>query len=279
MMRFFSSTILIIGLLVLFSTTSMAQTRANPQQHVPELSNTIDSIPPSQGGNFAPATTTQNNEYYGEPTSETSQKQSFAPSTSSTPINQAPEQATPSPASESALPAEQIAPTLTPENSTDRSYSKEEINREVMGFFENGSKGLAKLVARAFQDFGQPVGYIKGNEAAGAAILGFRYGEGELHLKSNTPQYVYWQSPSVGFDLGVNASKTFTLIYGMENPDEIYQRFPGIDGSAYIVGGFGMNYQRYGNITLVPIRFGAGLRLGANVGYQHFTKERTINPF
>jgi hypothetical protein len=90
---------------------------------------------------------------------------------------------------------------------------------------------------------------------------------------------VYWQSPSVGFDLGVNASKVFCLVYNMTDPSQIYQRFPSVDGSAYVVGGFGMNYQQSGKVVLAPIRFGVGLRLGVNAGYMGFTKERTINPF
>jgi len=40
-----------------------------------------------------------------------------------------------------------------------------------------------------------------------------------------------------------------------------------------------MNYQRSGPYTLAPIRFGVGLRLGANLGYQHYTRYQSINPF
>lgn len=160
-----------------------------------------------------------------------------------------------------------------------QTYSRSEIDREVMGFFEGGAKGLADVIEKAFEKQGQPTGFIKGGEGAGALVVGFRYGEGWLHLKNGKKIYVYWQSPSIGFDLGVNASKVFCLIYNMTDTEQIFQRFPGIDGSAYVVGGFGLNYQRSGNITLAPIRFGVGLRLGANVGYMHFTRERTINPF
>ncbi len=148
-----------------------------------------------------------------------------------------------------------------------------------MGFFESGSRGLAELVARAFNDLGQPTGFIKGNEGGGALVVGFRYGTGTLYLKGQRPVTVYWQSPSLGFDFGVNAVKVFTLVYGMTRPDQVFQRFPGVDGSAYVLGGFGMNYQRSDQITLAPIRFGVGLRLGANVGYQHYTRTQEINPF
>ncbi|WP_428563566.1 MAG: EipA family protein [Solidesulfovibrio sp. DCME] len=160
-----------------------------------------------------------------------------------------------------------------------QTYNRAEVNKEVMGFFESGSRGLAEMVARAFNDLGQPTGFIKGNEAGGALVVGLRYGTGTLNLKGQKPVPVYWQSPSLGLDLGVNAVKVFTLVYGTTNPNEIFQRFPGVDGSAYILGGFGMNYQRSDQITLAPIRFGVGLRLGANVGYQHYTRTQEINPF
>jgi len=158
-------------------------------------------------------------------------------------------------------------------------YSRKEVDEQVMGFFEGGARGLADLISRAFEKYGEPTGFIKGNEGAGALVVGLRYGEGWLYLKNGKKVYVYWQSPSVGFDLGVNASKVFCMIYNMTDPEQIFQRFPSIDGSAYIVGGFGMNYQQSGKVILAPIRFGVGLRLGANVGYMHFTRERTINPF
>ena len=158
-------------------------------------------------------------------------------------------------------------------------YSRKEVDQEVMGFFEGGARGLAQLTSKAFDKYGQPVGFIKGNEGAGALIVGFRYGEGWLYLKNGQKAYVYWQSPSLGLDLGVDACKVFCMVYNMTDVNQIYQRFPGVDGSAYVIGGFGMNYQRSGDVILAPIRFGVGLRLGANVGYMHFTKERTPNPF
>jgi len=166
-----------------------------------------------------------------------------------------------------------------PEAKQVQTYSKKEVDEQVMGFFEGGARGLADITSRPFERYGQPTGFIKGNEGAGALVVGLRYGEGWLYLKNGKKAYVYWQSPSVGLDLGANASKVFCLVYNMTDPEQIYQRFPSIDGSAYVVGGFGMNYQQSGNIILAPIRFGVGLRLGANVGYMHFTKERTINPF
>lgn len=161
----------------------------------------------------------------------------------------------------------------------EETFGKNEIEKEVNGFFEGSAQGLSRVVAKAFADLGSPIGYIKGQEAGGSLVVGFRYGEGVLRLKNGQTRKVYWQSPSLGFDLGANASKVFTLVYSLRNIDDIYRRFGGVDGSAYVIGGFGMNYQRNEGITLAPIRVGVGLRLGASVGYQHYTREQSVNPF
>jgi hypothetical protein len=161
----------------------------------------------------------------------------------------------------------------------EQTYSREEIRSEVEGFFEGATEGLAEIVEKVFKEHGRPNGYIKGGEGGGAIVVGLRYGEGTLQLKSGATRKLFWQGPSVGLDWGGNASKVFTLVYGLEDPDEIYQRFPGVDGSAYLVGGFSLNYQRSGQVVLAPIRTGVGLRLGANVGYLHYTRKKHINPF
>jgi hypothetical protein len=137
------------------------------------------------------------------------------------------------------------------------------------------------VVRHAFADNGRPNGYIKGNEGSGAIGVGLRYGNGEMTLKhfGDSQRRVYWRGPSVGFDTGGNASKVFTLIYNMTEPDQIYRRFPGVEGSAYFIGGVGVNYQRADGITLAPMRAGVGLRLGANIGYLAYSRERHILPF
>jgi hypothetical protein len=163
--------------------------------------------------------------------------------------------------------------------SGNNTYSKQEIKDAVEGFFAGTSQGLADIIEKCFKDLGEPVGYITGGEGGGAFVVGLRYGEGTLHLKNKGQRYLYWQGPSAGFDFGGNLSKSFTLVYGMTKLDQIYKRYPGVDGSVYVVGGFSLNYQRRGPVTLAPIRTGVGLRLGANVGYLDFTKEKTINPF
>ena len=164
------------------------------------------------------------------------------------------------------------------ENTSD-TYSEEEIVREAGTFFGDVSKGLADAVHNVFKRYGEPNAYIKGEEASGAFVIGLRYGEGQLVMKNGGQQRVYWQGPSAGWDFGGNAAKVFTLVYNLPNGDKIYQRFPGVEGSAYLVGGIGVNYQQRDNIILAPMRAGVGLRLGAAVGYLKYTKSREWLPF
>jgi len=146
-------------------------------------------------------------------------------------------------------------------------------------FFGNVSRGLASVIERAVSQWGLPNGYVLGEEGSSAFVAGLRYGEGTLYTKNAGDLRVYWQGPSVGFDWGGDGARTMTLVYNLPATNAIYQRFVGIDGSAYIVGGFGMTALTANNIVLVPIRSGIGLRLGANVGYLKFTPRATWNPF
>ena len=146
-------------------------------------------------------------------------------------------------------------------------------------FFGNVSRGLASIIERAVSQWGLPNGYVLGEEGSGAFVAGLRYGEGTLYTKNAGDLRVYWQGPSVGFDWGGDGARTMTLVYNLPATQAIYQRFAGIDGSAYIVGGFGMTALTANNIVLVPIRSGIGLRLGANIGYLKFTPRATWNPF
>lgn len=158
-------------------------------------------------------------------------------------------------------------------------YSRNEVVDAVVGFFGVTSEAAGAAVERIFRDYGEPNALIRGEEVAGAVGVGLRYGEGRLEMKGGGGRKVYWQGPSIGFDTGGNASKVFTLAYNLPGPDAIFRRFPGVDGSAYFVGGLGVNYQRADDITLAPIRAGVGFRLGANVGYLAYTRRRRINPF
>ncbi len=158
-------------------------------------------------------------------------------------------------------------------------YSRGELVNKVSDFFGVGAEAAGAVIAKVFKDNGNPTGYIAGEEGSAAITIGLRYGKGLLYMKNRQPETVYWQGPSVGWDLGGNASRVFTLCYGLNEPREIYQRFPGVEGSAYLVGGMGVNYQRGDEITLAPIRAGVGLRLGANLGYLAYSRKRNLLPF
>jgi hypothetical protein len=161
----------------------------------------------------------------------------------------------------------------------DDTYDQETILQEAEKFFGSGAEGLGKVMEKAFKDHGRPNGYITGEEAGGAIAVGVRYGKGRLTLKSGASRQVYWQGPSIGFDLGANAAKVFVLVYNLPNPDALFQRYPGVDGSLYFVAGVGINYVQSGDTVLAPIRFGVGWRQGLNVGYMHLTREKSWIPF
>jgi hypothetical protein len=158
-------------------------------------------------------------------------------------------------------------------------YSRNEIMNAGHGFFGAVSQGLAGAVEYAFQKAGRPNGYILGEDAGGAFIAGLRYGEGTLFTKDAGNHKVYWQGPSLGYDIGAEGSKTMVLVYHLRDPSDIYNRFGGVQGAAYFVGGVGVQFQQYGDVILAPIRAGLGLRLGANVGYLKYTPAPTWNPF
>jgi hypothetical protein len=158
-------------------------------------------------------------------------------------------------------------------------YSPDEIVEAGRGFFGNISEGLAKVVEHAFARNGRPNGYILGEEGSGAIVAGLRYGEGKIYTKGYPPQKIYWQGPSLGYDFGANGSKVMTLVYNLQYTSQIYERFAGVDGSAYFVGGVGITFQQHDDVILAPIRAGVGLRLGANVGYLKYTPSPTWNPF
>jgi hypothetical protein len=158
-------------------------------------------------------------------------------------------------------------------------YSSNEIVDAGHRFFGTISRGLAQIVEKAGSQFGLPNGYVLGQEAGGAVVAGVRYGEGILYTKNAGDLRVFWQGPSVGFDFGGEGARTMMLVYNLPATDAIYQRFAGIDGSAYFVGGLGMTALTMNNIVVVPLRTGVGMRLGANVGYLKFTPTATWNPF
>lgn len=166
-----------------------------------------------------------------------------------------------------------------PEANSRGFYTQSEILRAGHGFFGDVSSGLAKGIEWAFQKAGRPNGYILGQDAGGAFVAGLRYGEGTLHTKDAGDHRVYWQGPSLGYDFGGEGSKVMVLVYNLRDPSDIYDRFGGVQGAAYVVGGISVQLQKAGDVTLAPIRAGIGLRLGANVGYLKYTRNPTWNPF
>ena len=170
-----------------------------------------------------------------------------------------------------------VAPSQPPPTASQ--YSSNEIIDAGHHFFGSVSLGLAMVVEKAVSKWGLPNGYILGEEASGAFIGGLRYGDGTLYTRNAGDVRVFWEGPSVGFDAGADGARTMMLVYSLPQTGAIFDRFGGINGSAYLVGGFGMTALTANNIVLVPIRSGIGLRLGANIGYLKFTEGPTWNPF
>jgi hypothetical protein len=160
-----------------------------------------------------------------------------------------------------------------------QTYSREDIVASASDFLGVTAESAGAAVERVFRDNGRPTGYIAGEEVSASFIGGLRYGKGLLYMKNRPTIRVFWQGPSVGFDWGANGSRAFVLCYNLQYPDAIFQRFPGVEGTAYLIGGLGVNYQRANDIVLAPMRAGVGLRLGANVGYLAYSRRRNWVPF
>lgn len=181
------------------------------------------------------------------------------------------------------VPADTASPQLDYEtpSATDNttSYQKDDLIGAAEGVFGKGAEGLAGIIEDILRDQGEPNGYIVGREASGAFVVGLRYGSGTLYHKVEGEMPVYWTGPSVGFDAGANAGNTFVLVYNLYDSDDLYKRYGAGEGAAYLVGGFHSSYLRRGDVVLIPVRLGVGLRLGANVGYMKFSRERSWLPF
>lgn len=159
------------------------------------------------------------------------------------------------------------------------SYQKDDLVGAAEGVFGKGAEGLAGLIEKILKEQGQPNAYIAGREASGALVFGLRYGSGTLNHKIEGQRKVYWTGPSVGFDVGGNASSVFVLVYNLYDTQELFRRYPAVEGTVYVVGGFTATYLRRGNVVLIPIRLGVGWRLGVNAGYMKFTEKSRIIPF
>jgi hypothetical protein len=160
-----------------------------------------------------------------------------------------------------------------------RTFSTGELLDKGHKFFGTTTRGLASAIESVVKRWGQPNGYVLGEEGSGAFFGGARYGEGTLYTRDFGDRRVFWQGPTLGFDVGGDGARTMMLVYNLPGPDTINQRFAGVDGSVYFVGGFGVTALMAGDTVVVPIRSGVGARLGLNVGYLKFTRSPTWNPF
>lgn len=158
-------------------------------------------------------------------------------------------------------------------------YKEDDLIGAAEGVFGKGAKGLAQMIQDLLKKQGEPNAYIVGREGGGAVVVGLRYGSGTLHHKIEGQKPVYWTGPSVGFDVGANAANTFVLVYNLYNTDDLFKRYGAGEGQAYLVGGFHVSYLRRGDVVLIPVRMGAGLRLGINAGYMKFSKKQRWLPF
>ena len=182
----------------------------------------------------------------------------------------------------SGAPSTTISPAAVPGPSVagaSPTYNKKDVLAAAENAFGKGAEGLANVMEKIFKDNGEPNGYIAGREAGGAIVVGLRYGNGTMthKIEGNCP--VFWTGPSLGFDLGANAAKVFVLVYNLYDTKDLYHRFGAVEGQVYFIGGFTFAYLRRGDIVLVPVRLGVGWRLGAHVGYMHFTEKSKWLPF
>jgi hypothetical protein len=167
----------------------------------------------------------------------------------------------------------------SPQNGRLNEYSSEDIIANGHRFFGSISRGLAEVVEEATKRWGKPNGYVLGQEAGGAFIGGLRYGEGVMYTRNAGDLKVFWEGPSLGLDAGADGDRTMMLVYNLPATNAIFRRYGGVDGSAYLVGGFGMTALVNDGVYVVPIRSGLGARLGFNVSYLKFTESSTWNPF
>lgn len=211
--------------------------------------------------------------------------QSRSAPASDAPLDRGYDYGTPDPGN-SSVPVPPPAPNATPQQGFEtrsgapaNGYQKDDLIGAAEGVFGKGAEGLAGLIEDILRKQGEPNGYIVGREASGAFVVGLRYGSGTLHHKVEGERPVYWTGPSIGFDAGANAGNTFVLVYNLYDSEDLYKRFGAGEGAAYLIGGFHTSYLRRGDVVLIPVRMGLGLRLGVNAGYMKFTRKRNFVPF
>lgn len=240
------------GALFLATTAASAQTQRIEPAPLPPESNVATSQSAPQSPATYPATT-------GNPAPQLDNQQATA---------------TP--------PANPLQPCIQPHpngSTGDITYHRDDLIGAGEGVFGKGAKGLAQVIERILKSQGEPNAYIAGHEAGGAFIVGLRYGSGALCHKVEGQRPVYWTGPSVGFDAGGDASKVFVLVYNLYDTQDLYRRYGEVEGRAFYVGGLSATYMRRGNIVIIPVRLGVGLRLGANLGYMKFREKNSWSPF
>ncbi|MGZ8283472.1 MAG: DUF1134 domain-containing protein [Allosphingosinicella sp.] len=227
----------------------------------------VQTIDPNQAG-----------QYQAEPGFETApgiepeyQSEEPAPTSEWTPIEQPTDEVAPA----DAVPVETVATPVGDGGTVPR----EDVFTAAEGLFGRGAEGLGGMLENILRDQGEPTAYISGQEAGGAFVFGVRYGSGTMHHQVEGERAVYWTGPSLGFDFGADANKVFVLVYNLHDSQELFKRFPGAEGHAYFVGGFTAQYLRRGDVVLIPIRLGVGVRLGVNAGYMRFSERNRWVPF
>ena len=101
-------------------------------------------------------------------------------------------------------------------------FSPDEIVDSGHRFFGALSRSLAEIVQEAGRRWGLPNGYILGQEASGAFVGGLRYGEGKMYTRNAGDEKVYWQGPSLGFDVGADGvARYFTVVNACTQAAEI----------------------------------------------------------
>ena len=170
---------------------------------------------------------------------------------------------------------------LTDQSKKKKTFDQKEMVDKAKIYFADLSEGVGIIIERSFMDFGQPSAYIEGEEYSGAFFGGFRYGGGKIYFKDGTIKDIFWNGPSLGFDLGANASKVFTLVYNLEvdNFNKLLGRYPEVEGTLYLAAGLAINYQKKDDIIITPVRSGLGLRAGVNLGYSKYTEKKSFIPF
>lgn len=208
------------------------------------------------------------------------------PAPAQTPVQQTPVEAQglPSPNIGNGTPVDPAAPGAVPSADPTAidpatTYHKDDLIGAAEGVFGKGAQGLAQMIEDLLKKQGEPNGYIIGREGSGALVVGLRYGSGTLHHKVEGERPVYWTGPSIGFDAGANAGNAFVLVYNLYDSQELYKRYVAGEGQAYFIGGFHVSYLKHGDTVLIPVRMGAGLRLGANIGYMKFSEKQRWLPF